>query len=536
MNRRTLLIGLDGATFSILDPLMDEGVMPFLKGFLEEGARAPLRSVVPPLTPPAWTSLVTGRSPGNHGIFDFFLKEEKSPHIRFATSADISSETVWSLASRSGCRVTVLNFPLMLPPPKIKGHVISGGWMTARQLRLGCRPEGLYEKLKALPGFDPHRLVLSLADEEKALEGCDLSEYDEWIQMHIDREEQWFRVAAHLMREEPSDLTAVLFDGVDKIQHLCWRLLRPEDAGRALTPREEDTRAWCLRYFSKLDEILADLVKLAGEDTTVLVASDHGFGPQKETFFVNAWLAQQGALFWAASERPRESGNAVLGMRQLARHVAMLDWERTRAYAATPSSNGIHIVAANNTKSGRVPAAAYESFRDELVRRLSALQSSTTGKPLIEKIWTREEAFSGPFLSRAPDLTLYLWDGGLVSILDSDAAVKPRATISGTHRPEGVFMARGNGIPAGLRAEELSILDVAPSLLYTLGLAIPEDMEGKVPKELFVPSRWEQCPPKIETPVETSDSPKKGLGDRLLFDAEAEAEMAARLRALGYIE
>lgn len=536
MNRRTLLIGLDGATFSVLDPFMDQGVMPFLKAFLQEGARATLRSVVPPLTPPAWTSLVTGRSPGNHGIFDFFLKEEKSPHIRFATSADLPCETVWSLASRSGCRVTVLNFPLMLPPPRVNGHVISGGWMTARQLRLGCHPEGLYDSLKALPGFDPRRLVLSLSDEEKALEGCDPSEYDEWIRMHIEREEQWFRIAEHLIRKEPSDLTAVLFDGVDKIQHLCWRFLRPEDAGRALTPREEETRAWCLRYFARLDAILAGLVGMVGEDATVFVASDHGFGPQVETFFVNAWLAKEGALFWAAPEPPQEGATAVLGMRQLARHVSMLDWERTRAYAATPSSNGIHIVAARDGRAGGVPAAEYETFRSELVRRLTAVRSPSTGKAMIEKIWTREEAFAGPFLSRAPDITLYLWDGGLVSILDSDSAVKPRATPAGTHRPEGVFMARGNGIRPAFRAEEMSILDVAPTLLYSLDLPIPQEMEGRVAKGLYMPACLEQRPPKAEARSEAAAAPNKGVGDRLLFDAEAEAEMAARLRALGYIE
>lgn len=536
LNRRTLLIGLDGATFSVLDPLMDQGVMPFLEGFLQEGARASLRSVVPPLTPPAWTSLVTGRSPGNHGIFDFFLKEEKSPYIRFATSADVPCETIWSLASRSGCRVTVLNFPLMLPPPKVNGHVISGGWMTARQLRLGCHPEGLYDKLKALAGFDPRRLVLSLADEEKALEGCDPAEYDEWIRMHIEREEQWFRIASHLMREEPSDLTAVLFDGVDKIQHLCWRFIRPEDAGRPLTPREEETRAWCLRYFARLDEILAGLVELAGEEAAVFLASDHGFGPQRETFFVNAWLAEQGALFWAAPERPREDANAVLGMRQLARHVSMFDWERTRAYAATPSSNGIHIVAARDGRAGGIPAAEYEPFRDELVRRLAAVRSPSTGKAMIEKVWTREEAFAGPFLSRAPDLTLYLWDGGLVSILDSDSVVKPRATPAGTHRPEGVFMARGPGIRPGLRTEEISILDVAPMILHSLGLSIPQDMEGRVAEAFYLSPYWERHPPAFQAPAGQEAHPKKGVGDRLLFDAEAEAEMAARLRALGYIE
>ena len=73
----TMLIGLDGATFSVLDPLLERGVMPFLRAFTASGVRAPHRSVIPPLTPPAWTSLMTGKRPGRHGVFDFFQKEER---------------------------------------------------------------------------------------------------------------------------------------------------------------------------------------------------------------------------------------------------------------------------------------------------------------------------------------------------------------------------------------------------------------------------------------------------------------------------
>src|SRR5262249_24356026 len=145
---KTILIGLDGATSTVLDPLMVEGVMPFLRDFVATGLRASLRSVIPALTPPAWTSLMTGKRPGEHGVFDFFQKEAPvSRFFRFTASGDIHSVTIWTLASASGRRVTALNFPLMFPPPAVSGCVVPGGWMPWRQLRLGCHPPGLFDRL-----------------------------------------------------------------------------------------------------------------------------------------------------------------------------------------------------------------------------------------------------------------------------------------------------------------------------------------------------------------------------------------------------
>ncbi len=537
MTTRTVLIGLDGATFSVLDMLMQDGVMPFLKGFVASGVRADLRSVVPALTPPAWTSLMTGRGPGQHGIFDFFRKESpQSHHIRFLTSRDVGCETIWSLVNRHGLQSTVLNFPLTFPPPSINGRVVPGGWMPWRQLRLGCHPEGLYDRLKTLPGFNPRELAMDMKHEEKALEGCRQDEYEEWIELHIRRERQWFNVLRYLMQEDPAELTAILFDGVDKLQHLCWRFLDPTCAEALTASWERQVRGHCLDYFRKLDGILAEIVDSAGSETTVVLASDHGFGPQVRTFFVNTWLEQRGYLAWADGRGPQASESGVLGIGQLARHVYLIDWERTRAYAPMPSGNGIHIVRSDGDHHRAFSDTEYELFRDRLIEELYAIKDPLRGGPVVSRVWKREEVFVGPYLELAPDLTLELQDGGLVSILASDTPVIPRTQPTGTHRPEGIFIARGPGMRQGARLSPLSILDVPPLLLYSLGLPIPMDFEGRMPKEVLEPAAVQLRPvqtvgplgPAVAEPLQTDPGP--------VLDEEAEAEILRRLQALGYVE
>ena len=166
---------------------------------------------------------------------------------------------------------------------------------------------------------------------------------------------------------------------------------------------------------------------------------------------------------------------------------------------------------------------------------LYTITSPITGERLLSKVWTREEAFSGPHVSRAPDLLLMLRDGGIISILDADEPIKPRSVPVGCHRMEGVFMAKGPGIRKGSVLDDLSILDVAPLLLYTTDIAVPEDFEGKVPETLFEAGYLERRPITWGGRSAIRSADDKNAYQQL-FDAKAEAEMAAHLRALGYIE
>jgi predicted AlkP superfamily phosphohydrolase/phosphomutase len=531
---RTLLLGLDGATFRVLDPLMRDGAMPALRALTAAGARAVLESTVPALTPPAWTSMVTGRGPGAHGIFDFFRKPSAaSLHFGLLTSRDVTAPSFWSMVSAAGKRSTVLNFPLTFPAPSIEGHVVPGGFMPWRQLRLGCHPPGLFDRLKELPRFNPRELALDMSEEAKALEGCADEEYLPWIDMHIRREQQWVDIARALAATEPADFTAVLFDGVDKIQHLCWRFIDPELAATLSTEWEHRVTAKCREYFSELDRRIGELVELMGEDATVVVTSDHGFGAQVRTVYLNAWLQHTGRLAWT-EDRSGDPVPAGLGLSQMARHVYQMDWTQTRAYAPLPSGNGIHIVRADADRPGGVSEEDYQSFREALTADLLALTDPADGTPVISRVFPREAIFAGPNVELAPDLTLELTDGGLISILPSPEAVRRRAQPSGTHHPDGVFIASGPDLQTGTDIGRLSILDVAPLLAYSLDLPIPASMEGRLASEAFVAGAMTQRPPRHAVDVEvTTTTPTVAVPE---LDQEAETEILKRLQALGYVE
>jgi predicted AlkP superfamily phosphohydrolase/phosphomutase len=537
MGVKVLLIGLDGATFSVLDPMVARGVMPFLGRFLAGGARANLRTIVPPLTPPAWTSLMTGRSPGHHGVFDFFRMDfPESRHIRFSSSRDISVPTIWDAATAGGMRVTALNYCLTFPAPKVVGYVVPG-WVPWRQLRLACHPPDLFDRLKALPGFEPRELAMDVKLEERATEGCSRAEeYAPWIEFHTRRERHWFDVFRHLTETAPSELTAVVFDGVDKLQHLCWRFVAAEPGTVWEHEWERRAHELCLEYFRHLDGIIERMCSIVGSEASVVIASDHGFGPTHQVFHVNAWLEKRGYLAWSKEALARQGGGeALLGVGQVARHTFLMDWGRTRAFATTPTSNGIFIVRGNGDGRG-VPEAEYHSFRERLVRELLAEKDPATGEALVSRVDTREEAFPGRFSSLAPDLTLSLADGGLVSILPSDRLVSPRLAVAGSHRPLGVFLAKGPGVRRGADAGELSILDVAPTLLYGLGLPVPAELEGRVPEELFEPEALRQRPVRAGAAAGPSAAPAASATHAQTFGADEEEAVMKRLQELGYVE
>ncbi|MEE8170342.1 MAG: alkaline phosphatase family protein [Phycisphaerae bacterium] len=537
MKHPVIIFGLDGASFSVLDDLVKRGVMPFFGEAFARGARAPLMSTVPPLTPPAWITLVTGRTPGHHGIFNFVQKESPdSRFVRMISSREIACESLWSIVNRHGRRAGCLNFVAHNPAPRIDGYVIPG-WLGWRWVKKQSHPADLIERLKNdVPGFDVKELAMNFSEEEKAIAGAFNEEYEPWIDLHIRRELQWFNILRRQLRHDPTELTAVVFDGVDKLQHLCWRFLDP-----ACEPEQPDeaflrVQRKCHEYFRQLDGFLRDTVELAGPDANILICSDHGFTGSTEVLYVNTWLEQQGYLTWN-EDVPYESDKSEELQAPKPFQRREYDLSRTRAYSAFASTNGICINVRGRGGDGGIPPEGYEAFRRELIDALlTRCIDPESGAPIIRRVWTREEAFPGPKNGVAADLTLALRDHGNVSVLRSRAFLKPRADVLGCHHPAGVFMALGPGVRAGETLEPIHLVDIAPTVLYAMRLPIPADLEGGVATGAFT-NDFLQANAVLrgaEThKVATAESAAAGVD---AADEEDDPQVLMRLKALGYIE
>lgn len=530
----TLFIGLDGATFTVLDEMTRDlpgiGVtMPCLKSFLENGVRAKLRSTPNPLTPPAWASIMTGRSPGNHGVYDFIRSEERGNGVYFTLydARDIDAETIWSVATRQGKRVVALNFPLTSPPRGETGHIVPG-FVPWKHLRRNMAPPELYVRLKSIPNFNPKELAWDFDLEKQALEDLSPEEMENWCRYHLPREEQWFRIAEYLLREEQPDLMAVMFDGSDKIQHQAWQFLDPALVnGDDPTPWEARMREACLSYFRNLDHYIEVLVELAGPKARVFMASDHGFTATTEVFRVNTFLHKKGYLKW------KHYGDTEVERRRNDSNFANVDWDKTLAYCRTPSSNGITIRVAKSPGDPGIHPDEYDQFRAGIIADLRSFRDEKTGEPIVKEIMKREDVFPGTHMEEAPDLTLVLRDHGFVSIRNLEPELITRKAPAGTHHPDGIFLAGGNGIQQGLRAERRNIVDVAPTLLYSLGLAVPEDLEGEVPLGFFTRSHIDQHSYRKGTPtlaVSATDTATARCDD------DDKQKIIAQLQMLGYME
>jgi predicted AlkP superfamily phosphohydrolase/phosphomutase len=533
MTTKTLFIGLDGASFSILDELIknnkeQKAVMPFLAKLYQNGTRCILRSTPNPLTPPAWVSLMTGRTPGNHGIYDFIRAEEIEDDVFFTLydSRDCIAETIWSIASRQGNKVAALNFPFTAPPRRdIRGFVIPG-FIPWRHLRRNTLPKELYDQLKEkLPEFKPKELAWDFEQEKEAINKLSDEDREKWVQYHLPREKQWFQIAEYLLRTEAPELMATMFDGVDKLQHQAWLFLDPDLQTGDESTYHHRMRTLCLDYFRQLDGFLEQLVTGAGPDVQVFLASDHGFTKTTEIVRINAYLHEKGYLHWKVmpdSDAARRREESMF---------ANLDWTKTTAYCRTPSSNGITIRVADKEGKTGINPKDYEAFRDRLITDLKDLRDKITGERIITQIHKREDVFPGSAMDEAPDLLMVLRDHGFVSIKNKLPVVESREEIAGTHHPDGVFLAYGPGIKQNEVIDVCNITDVGATLLYSLGLDVPIDFDGKVPEAMFTQSYLSR------NPVRINGSTLSNLiqEDSESMDDEEKQKLMAQLQLLGYM-
>jgi predicted AlkP superfamily phosphohydrolase/phosphomutase len=561
--KRVLVIGLDGATFDLIEPWGAAGHLPNLARLMREGARGRLASTLQPVTAPAWVTFMTGVNQGKHGLYDFVRRRVDDYGVEVTNAVHVSSPTLFDIAGQADRRVIAVNVPYTFPPRPVNGVVIGGPFATSVTPDL-VYPRTYFEDLKRIA---PDYFILPQYDARAA---DPLGAYAQSLLKSVELRE---RVSLHLMKTQTWDLFAVVFMDTDEVQHTYWNCQdAPNDS--PLTRYRHTIRD----VYQRVDQAIgAMLAQVAEEDpereTIVIILSDHGGGPLRWLINLNVWLAEQDYLRFREDHinwlrRARTTGikrlahayrryvptsvrslirtqlgahrfDRLKGEFESALSTAEVDWEHTRAYALGSGGNVFINLHGREPRGTVAPGAEYERLRDEVAKSLLQLRDPETGQPVVRRVFRREELYHGPFLDQAADLIIEwadyaCWGRGAY---DSQAPVFEAQRhfdfsdqpLSGAHRPDGILIAHGPDVQPGARIEGARLLDLAPTILAVLGLPIPNQFDGRVLEAAFV---VDGLPQQSGSTMELIPaSPAKDLA----YTPEEELKIVQHLQDLGYL-
>lgn len=545
MGRRLFVVGLDGVGFDLLTPWVEEGRLPHLSVLLEQGAKGPLRSTIPPLTGPAWASLQTGVNPGKHGVFGWTRRRCGTYTFSVINADDIGYPTLFELVSEAGRRVVSIGVPLTYPPRPVNGVIIPGMPTPPSDPSPTYPPEAYAELRRVSPHYRffpecAHRYGLQAKVAELRASTRATAQ-----------------AARHFMAKEDWDLFFVHFQATDKAQHDLWGVKR--GGGDPV-----------LAVFQEVDHLVGDLVETAFRmGASVVLLSDHGMGPQDYTFSINTWLWQAGyltlkgglssrfrraafrsgltqrrlsrlgLLFYPLAYRLRLATSFldVVGEGRLAKAIASLflslgdvDWSKTRAYSHADIGH-LSLNLAGREPQGIVTEEESGALVDELIGRLEAVVNPSTGEPLLGEVFRREEVYRGERLGEAPDIVFLPRDLRTIACGASgfySNAMFTRSVPRASHRMEGIVVALGEPFRPRYEIEGASLLDLGPNLLYLLGCPIPTDMDGRIWEDAFCAGTLEEHPPRFRELGEWSRGEVRPR-------EKDDAELVRHLKGLGYL-
>jgi predicted AlkP superfamily phosphohydrolase/phosphomutase len=553
--RPLLVIGLDGATLDLVRPWVRAGRLAHLARLMERGAWGPLRSTIPAATFPAWTSLVTGVNPGRHGVLDFTQRVPGTYRVRFVNGSARRTPALWNRVAAAGGRAVVVTVPATYPPEPIPGVMVSGFDSPLATAIDGSfvHPPALWAEIRALVGRLP------FADFQEVTIGPGW--HADALARLLDGIPRRARLVRTLLAREEWSAAMVVFGESDTVAHHFWRFHDPRSPRHAPGSGFEDAVA---RVYAALDDAVGGLVAAVPPETTIAVVSDHGMGGAGDrVVHLNRRLADAGLLrFRARGTRARlaaavrATALAAIPIRfqgailrrlpgaagrfeGLARFGAV-DWAGTVAYSEELDYHpSVWLNVRGREPEGTVAPADYETTRARVADALGAWTDGD-GRPVVRRVWRRDELYAGPAVAEAPDLLLELApvDGYSPSCLRSTGpgpALRRLAAaelgggkgrgMNGTHRRDGLFAFAGPGVPRAGECPAADIVDVLPTLLALADLEVPEGLDGRpIAGALDAPPRWG---------ADVVPAPPAG---GVALDAAASRDLARRLAALGYLE
>ncbi len=450
-----LVIGLDCAPPELVFEEYREE-LPNIKGLMDKGSYGRLESCHPPITIPAWMVMCCSTNPGRLGIYGFRHRKGFSyTEGWIANALSVKEQKIWDILSKANRKVCIVSVPPAYPPMPVNGELISC-FITPDANREYTYPPSLKKEVEDLVGPYPFDVEFRIENRDGL-----------WKNL-VDMTEKHFRVIEHLLQTRNWDFFMFNEIGVDRLHHAFWKFFDRKHPKYAPGNKYEGVG---LEYYKMVDEHIGKMLKMVPEDTVVLVVSDHGAKGMRGAFCVNEWLIQQGYL--VLKERPEK----IVELEK-----AQVDWSRTKAWAWGGYYARVFFNMKGREAQGIIEPGGFERERQELTKKLKDIRDAN-GRVMDTKVYRPEELYPVSVGDR-PDLMVYFddlyWRSagtlGHGSLYLSENDTGPDDAV---HSQHGIFILHDPKGKALGRIPDVNILDVAPTLLRIMGLAVPSTMEGK---------------------------------------------------------
>lgn len=458
--KKVMVIGLDcAAPQLVFDKWKDD--LPNLRSLMEKGVWGKLRSTDPPITVPAWMSMLTSKSPGRLGFYGLRNRADYSyAKMSIPNSAQVKEPTVWEILSKEGKKCIVLGVPQTYPPKPLNGYLVSCFLTPSTKSDFTYPKEFKAEVEEVTEGYILDCNNFRTDDKDRILNQI------------FEMTDKRFKLAKHCLQTKEWDFFMMVEMGTDRIHHGFWKYMDTTHLKHEPgNPYENSIK----NYYKFCDERLGELLKIAGPETTVLVVSDHGARKMDGGICINEWLIKEGYL--TLKEMPKEPAPV---------EKCDVDWEKTRAWGSGGYYARLMVNVKGREPQGTVaPGEEYEAFRNELIAKLEALPNHE-GKPMQTKVVRPEDVY--PICENIPpDLFVYFDDlnwrsVGSIGLNEIYTFENDTGPDDANHDWHGIFLMQRPTDDTSVNRTDLDIKDVAPTILHYMDQVIPQDMEGKVIK------------------------------------------------------
>jgi predicted AlkP superfamily phosphohydrolase/phosphomutase len=560
--KKTLLVGFDAACWEYLDPLLQTGRLPTVQRLIDSGTWGTLQSTLPALTPTAWASIITGKNPGKHGVFDMLVRHPDTYEFR-PTNAQMRRGTpFWQRLTERGLRVGLINVPFTYPPEPIDGFVVTG-FGTPNSASDFAYPGEVLKRITAQFGrYQP--------------------QVDREILLNSSPSEIW-RAEQEVQAQQVE--AAVLLSDQFPVEVLAINLMLLDHANHKMPHMSQVQEAIC-----QTDSDLAYLIQSFQPDNVMLI-SDHGSRRVKGDFLLHAWLRDHGyctqvertsaekpaALNWVLKQwlqarwganggvqsktlqhlsrrllpwLPQQISNRVWHeldqtvpfAREHVKFSGEIDYVRSSAYPGAQYSGLIYLNLVGRESAGVVSGEEKEAFLAKLVGELAQISDPDTNDPLFAGVYSSGMLYEGPMAELGPDIIIdsYNAQWNILSTFRRGARAEnvhagyfvDNFNDFGHHSRDGIFIFSGDDFnDAGFASGERQIRDVPATLLHLYGIPIPDDYDGRVLERLLAPEFVSQQPISYQPGDEESSVSVEDL-----YSPEEAEELLGHLRALGYVD